>query len=103
MAFHALRRYPAAVARYALRHRRAHLAHRPQGQALVELAIVMPLLIGIVATLFQFGILFIAYLSMVHEMRDIGRWVAVHPDSIDGTNCSTANSLWQQACLDAPS
>ncbi|MDQ6670108.1 MAG: pilus assembly protein [Chloroflexota bacterium] len=78
-------------------------AVRRRGQALVELALVMPVLVGIVAALFQFGILFIAYLSMVHEMRDIGRWAAVHPDTIDGTSCSTPSSLWAQACADLPS
>jgi hypothetical protein len=62
----------------------------------------MPILVGIVAVLFQFGILFIAYLSLVHEMRDIGRFAAVHPDTIDGTGCATSNSLWGQACSDAP-
>jgi hypothetical protein len=66
------------------------------------MAIVMPLIVGIVTVLFQFGILFVAYLSMVHEMRDIGRWIAVHPDTKDGINCATANSLWAQACSDVP-
>jgi len=51
--------------------------------------------------LFQFGILFVAYLSLVHETRDIGRNVAVHPDTLDGT-CTTAVSLWKQVCDDAP-
>jgi hypothetical protein len=71
-------------------------------QALVELALVMPILVGIIAVLFQFGILFVAYLSLVHETRDIGRYVSVHPDTIDGTSCTTANSLWKQVCDDAP-
>lgn len=62
----------------------------------------MPILIGIVAVLFQLGILFVAYLGMVHEMRDIGRWIAVHPDTFDGTSCASANSLWAQACADVP-
>src|ERR1044072_854122 len=53
------------------------------GQALVELAIVMPILVGIVAVLFLLGILFVAYLSLVHEMRDVGRWAAVHPNTVD--------------------
>lgn len=74
-----------------------------KGQALLELALIMPVMVGIIAVLFQFGILFIAYLSLVHEMRDVGRWVAVHPDIIDGTTCTTANSLWKQLCDDAPS
>jgi hypothetical protein len=75
---------------------------RTKGQALVELALVMPVLVGLIAVLFQFGILFVAYLSLVHETRDIGRFVSVHPDTIDGT-CTTTASLWKQVCDDAPS
>ena len=62
----------------------------------------MPLLVGMVAVLFQLGILFISYLAIVHEVRDIGRYVAVHPDMLDGTTCSSATSLWKQLCADAP-
>ena len=76
---------------------------RDEGQALVELALVMPLLVGIVAVLFQFGILFIAYLGLVHEMRDVARWAAVHPDTKDGSSCFDNNSLWKQVCDNVPS
>ena len=51
-----------------------------RGQALVELALVLPILLGIVAVLFQFGVIFVSYLAIVHETRDVGRWIAVHPD-----------------------
>src|SRR5882762_6011237 len=83
--------------------RRCHSLIRTdsRGQSLVELALIMPLLVGLIAVLFQFGILFVAYLSLVHETRDIGRYVAVHPDTIDG-GCATASSLWKQVCDDAP-
>ena len=76
-----------------------------RAQSLVELALVMPLLVGIVAVLFQFGILFVAYLSIVNETRDIGRYVSVHPDTLDGvsaTACTTAGTLWKQVCDNAP-
>jgi hypothetical protein len=49
----------------------------------VELALVMPLLVGVVAVLFQLGILFVVYLSMMHATRDVGRWISVHPDTTD--------------------
>ena len=62
----------------------------------------MPVLTGIIVVLFQFGILFIAYLSLVHEGRDVARYAAVWPDKIDGTSCSTAQSFWKQVCDDAP-
>jgi hypothetical protein len=79
------------------------MVRKQKGQALVELAIVMPILVGMIAVLFQLGILFVAYLSLVHEMRDVGRWAAVHPDTYDGTSCSDAGSLFAQVCADAPS
>ena len=40
---------------------------RARAQALVELGLVMPLLVGIVMVLFQFGVLFVIYLSIVHD------------------------------------
>jgi Flp pilus assembly protein TadG len=91
-----------------LRRRLKHPASR--GQALVELALVMPLLAGIIAILFQFGVLFVSYLSLVHATRDIARFVAVHPDTIDGAPtppslsnppCATtppSGSLWAHVC-----
>jgi hypothetical protein len=78
-----------------------------RAQALVETALVMPLLLGLVAILLQFGVLFISYLSLVHATRDIARFVAVHPDTVDGAPafptppCTTpvqANSLWEHVC-----
>jgi hypothetical protein len=83
------------------RARPVDLRPKQRAQSLVEFSIVLPLMVGIVAVLFQLGILFIAYLSLVHETRDIGRFVAVHPDMIDGT-CTTTSSLWKQVCDDAP-
>jgi hypothetical protein len=56
---------------------------RGRAQALVELGLVMPLLVGMVMVLFQFGVLFVIYLSIVHATRDVGRWLAVHPDTTD--------------------
>jgi TadE-like protein len=87
------------------RRRPAHPLRKQKAQSLVELAIVLPLMVGIVAVLFQLGILFIAYLSLVHETRDIGRFVSVHPDTIDGslaTACTATGTLWRQVCDDAP-
>jgi len=73
----------------------------------------MPILVGMVAVLFQFGTLFIAYLSLVNETRDIGRYVAVHPDTLDGSPggstppCSGSGpptgTLWAHVCADVPS
>ena len=89
-----------------IRSRHTSPTERSRGQALVELALVMPLLLGVVAVLFQLGVLFISYLSLVHATRDIARFVAVHPDTIDGAPvpptppCSSysPNSLWEHVC-----
>jgi hypothetical protein len=84
----------------------------PNSWTLVELALVLPVLFATAAVLFQFGILFIAYLSLVHEMRDIGRYAAVHPNTIDtcvtptsSATCTNAvsGSLFRRACDDLPS
>jgi Flp pilus assembly protein TadG len=61
-------------------HRRSR---RSPGQALVELALVLPVLFGIILVLFQYAILFMSYLSLIHMTRDVGRWLAVHPNSQD--------------------
>ena len=45
----------------------------------------MPVMVGLIMVLFQFGILFISYLGLVHMGRDIERWLTVHPDSSDST------------------
>jgi hypothetical protein len=52
-------------------------------QALVELALTLPALVALAAALFQLGLLFVVYLSMVHASRDVARWLAVHPDTTD--------------------
>lgn len=38
---------------------------------------------GIILILFQYGILFMSYLTLVHMTRDVGRWLAVHPNTTD--------------------
>jgi hypothetical protein len=63
-----------------------------RAQALVELALVTPLLFGIIAVLFQFGILFISYLAIIHETRDISRWLSVHPDTLDSAALTQARA-----------
>jgi hypothetical protein len=50
--------------------------HRPRGQALVEFAIVVPLLLAMVGGIIQFGILFWAQNTLTQVVRDTGRWEA---------------------------
>lgn len=54
-----------------------------KAQSLVEFGFVVPLLFGVSIVLFQFGILFMVQLNLVHATRDVGRWLAVHPDTTD--------------------
>ena len=49
---------------------------RSLGQALVEFAIVVPLLLAILGGIIQFGILFWAQNTLTQVVRDTGRWEA---------------------------
>ena len=62
---------------------RRHKLETGRGQALVEFALVFPIMVGMVAVIFQLAILFISYLAIEHAGRDVGRWLAVHPDTTD--------------------
>ena len=56
---------------------------KDRAQALVELAIVTPVLVGLVAGLFQLGIIVMVQLSLVYSTGDFSRWLAVNPDKTD--------------------
>jgi Flp pilus assembly protein TadG len=56
-----------------------------EGQALVELAVYLPFLLGFVLACLQFAAIFFAYLSVLNSARDVGRWVAVHPHTTDAS------------------
>jgi len=67
----------------------------------------MPLLVGLIAVLFQFGILFITYLGLVNMGRDLDRWLAVHPDTTDvavlqHVTADLPNSVMFPAEVDGP-
>jgi Flp pilus assembly protein TadG len=47
-----------------------------RGQALVEFALVLPLLVLIMMGVMQFGLLFWAQITLTQVARDTGRWVA---------------------------
>jgi Flp pilus assembly protein TadG len=54
--------------------------HR-KGQALVEFAIVLPILLLVLGGIIQFGILFWAQNTVTQIARDTGRWAATQPAS----------------------
>jgi Flp pilus assembly protein TadG len=56
-----------------------------RGQSLVEFALYLPLLSFFLFGCFQFAVLFFDYLSVMNAARDIGRWLVVHPNTVDAT------------------
>ena len=64
---------------------------RPRGQALVEFALVAPIVIVVIAAIIQFGMVFWAQNTLTQVVRDTGRWAATHQD------CSTAKAVTDQA------
>lgn len=60
------------------------LRRRRKGQALVEFAIILPLLLLLVGGIIQFGVLFWAQNTLTQVTRDTGRWAATQ------TSCSPA-------------
>ena len=59
-----------------------------RGQSLVELALYLPLMAIFVFSCFQLAIIFYDYLSVINAARDIGRWLVVHPHTLDSTATS---------------
>jgi Flp pilus assembly protein TadG len=54
-----------------------------EGQSLVELALYLPIMVAFIFTCFQLAIIFYDYLSVMNAARDIGRWLVVHPHTLD--------------------
>ena len=65
------------------------MTRRDGGQALVELALIMPVYLVLIATAFQLSFLFFAELALSNATRDGARWLAIHPDNVDTTAAST--------------
>jgi len=63
---------------------RNHL--EPRGQALVEFALVLPLLVLILLGIMQFGLLFWGQITLTQVARDTGRWAATQQE------CDTAGN-----------
>jgi len=58
--------------------RRHHREHR--GQALVEFALVLPILVLILLGIMQFGLLFWGQITLTQVARDAGRWAATQEE-----------------------
>lgn len=58
-------------------------AVRPAGQALVEFAIVLPVLFLVMAGIIQFGLIFWSQQTITQIARDTGRWAATQDCDVD--------------------
>ena len=56
-----------------------------RGQALVEFALVLPVLVLIMLGVMQFGILFWTQITLTQIARDTGRWAVSQGDACGGT------------------
>lgn len=55
------------------------------GTAVIEMALVFPVLMGIVAVCLQFALVFLTYVSLMFAGRDLARWLVIHPDTTDSS------------------
>lgn len=62
---------------------RARAWGRARGTSVVEFALILPFLLFFILGCLQFAVLFETYLSVMNAARDAGRWLAVHPHTID--------------------
>jgi Flp pilus assembly protein TadG len=67
-------------------------ASRDGGQSMVELALVIPLWAIFAFACFQFAVLFLAQVSLMKSGRDAGRWLAVHPHTLDSDTMAAVGS-----------
>ncbi len=74
-----------------------------RGQALVEFAIVFPVLFLLVAGIIQFGLIFWAQNTLTQIARDTGRWAATQQDcgsgAVSAAITTTANNIAAQSSL----
>ena len=56
--------------------RRGRARDHTRGQALVEFALTLPILVAVVLGIVQFGLLFWTQITLTQVARDTGRWVA---------------------------
>jgi Flp pilus assembly protein TadG len=74
-----------------------------QGQALVEFALVLPILILIVLGIMQFGLLFWSQITLTQVARDAGRWAATQPACAQGTGSGQADVIGEAHLIAAES
>jgi Flp pilus assembly protein TadG len=66
--------------------------HRPNGTAVVEFALVLPLLLLLVFGTINFGALMYDQSVITNAAREGARWAAVHSSATSGSSCSNSFS-----------
>jgi len=74
--------------------RRRRRLDRAEGQSLVELALVLPLLLFFGLACIQFALIFTVYINVINVTRDAARWVAVHPQVLDGDKNTSGTTIY---------
>ena len=70
------------------------LRRRTEGQALVEFAVVLPVLVLVIGGIIQFGAIFWSQQTLTQIVRDTGRWAATQTTCNDvSAVAATANSI----------
>ncbi len=60
---------------------------KPLGQSLVEFAIALPVLVGILVAMMEFGFILNYYMSLLDATRGAARWASLaDPFNVDGTD-----------------
>ena len=72
--------------RHSLRHR------RPAGAAMVEFALILPLLLLLVFGAVNFGALMFDQSVITNAAREGARWAAVHSSPASGSSCTNSFS-----------
>lgn len=66
--------------------------HRPAGAAIVEFALILPLLLLLVFGTINFGALMVDQSIITNAAREGARWAAVHSSATTGSGCTNSFS-----------
>jgi hypothetical protein len=69
------------------------MSEKKRAQALVEFAMVFPMILLTLLVCYQYALLFFTQLSVMNVGRDVGRWVAVHPHNPDATTLTNVKTV----------
>jgi Flp pilus assembly protein TadG len=71
----------------------ARLRRAERGQAVVEFALIVPILLLIVMGILDFGRVFYTYEALANAAREGARFCALHPGDANGTKARVAGEL----------